>query len=826
MAHTHDNQVSVPDKRETAAQRSQTAGTLTPPSPLQRAINDSARVATQRAWVTAIDRSPRNVAKRAHCDQLIGNAGRRIADTCEQGGGGGTAQAGAQLDTCQTAYTAPTTQRVSEAESGSAGLPDPLKSGVEALSGMSMTHVNVHYNSAQPAQLGALAYAQGSDIHLGPGQEGHLAHEAWHVVQQAQGRVRPTMEIGDVAINDDHGLESEADRMGARATSSPAMSQSLRPGVQRLRQPAAAAQRVQVPVPPEVRIAFLNAREMVLVALLRLLRSARDPGIVRLVHQYFGHRATVDEAIDMLEAIRKQLADVQDEERVQCYDATGVDPFATHREASAMNIGTGINAQMLVCLPRFLRQRSRDQSETLIHEASHGLSIGETRDVAYAHERLFKFLPQLNLALENADSVAAFTGHAASKRAGHDRVPTDLVYRSDGGRPDKAETAKASEALGMVGLGARAARGNFRDVVQYLNACEPQNAYLQHGHDHARLLLHNALFKANILAQDLTIRGYRTVFQLLADFCDVLQRAAAFGSIGFVIEPLQDNPRVDWFEQRAIRVGDCTQMQASSLAVTLLLQAFRLFDGVDLLPFAPLISAAMLNELFGDDSSSSSSDSDNDGHISSSNSDGSSESDEEDGETLVPIGPQMRPADTGNQSTTQLMRRADQREAPIQARFQMLETFRGLQINRHGWQAFVIAIDDGDAHVTVFTDQNLSTAQWQALNKAAKQERVVAVQDLPNADTLHFDEFHVTVGGDKHHFYTDDGNVNLYPAHGQNEPLRAASWLRANELAVRFFAHLGLQVSLFTLDSRVNVAQQRAEGKPDELDTLKFWGIK
>jgi hypothetical protein len=73
------------------------------------------------------------------------------------------------------------------------GLPDQLKSGIESLSGLSMDHVRVHYNSAQPAQLNALAYAQGSDIHLAPGQERHLPHEAWHVVQQAQGRVRPTL---------------------------------------------------------------------------------------------------------------------------------------------------------------------------------------------------------------------------------------------------------------------------------------------------------------------------------------------------------------------------------------------------------------------------------------------------------------------------------------------------------------------------------------------------------------------------------------------------------------------------------------------------------
>ena len=96
------------------------------------------------------------------------------------------------------------------------GLPDQLKSGIESLSGLSMDHVRVHYNSSQPAQLNALAYAQGSDIHLEPGQERHLPHEAWHVVQQAQGRVRPTLQAKGVAINDDLRLEREADVMGAK----------------------------------------------------------------------------------------------------------------------------------------------------------------------------------------------------------------------------------------------------------------------------------------------------------------------------------------------------------------------------------------------------------------------------------------------------------------------------------------------------------------------------------------------------------------------------------------------------------------------------------
>ena len=51
------------------------------------------------------------------------------------------------------------------------GLPDYLKSSIENLSGYSMDDVKVHYNSAKPHQFQALAYAQGTDIHLASGQE-------------------------------------------------------------------------------------------------------------------------------------------------------------------------------------------------------------------------------------------------------------------------------------------------------------------------------------------------------------------------------------------------------------------------------------------------------------------------------------------------------------------------------------------------------------------------------------------------------------------------------------------------------------------------------
>jgi hypothetical protein len=97
------------------------------------------------------------------------------------------------------------------------GLPNSLKAGVENLSGYSLDDVRVHYTSPRLAQLQALAYTQGSEIHVASGQEQHLPHETWRAVQQAQGPVRPTTQLKGVAVNDDTGLEQKADVMGKRA---------------------------------------------------------------------------------------------------------------------------------------------------------------------------------------------------------------------------------------------------------------------------------------------------------------------------------------------------------------------------------------------------------------------------------------------------------------------------------------------------------------------------------------------------------------------------------------------------------------------------------
>ena len=104
--------------------------------------------------------------------------------------------------------------------------PTISKQGSRNFPGVAIDDVKVHYNSAVPAGYQALAFAQGSNIHVGPGQERHLPHEAWHVVQQKLRRVQPTLQLRGAAFNADSALEREADIMGAKATHSAKMASS------------------------------------------------------------------------------------------------------------------------------------------------------------------------------------------------------------------------------------------------------------------------------------------------------------------------------------------------------------------------------------------------------------------------------------------------------------------------------------------------------------------------------------------------------------------------------------------------------------------------
>ncbi|KYG03766.1 hypothetical protein BE21_04395 [Sorangium cellulosum] len=105
------------------------------------------------------------------------------------------------------------------------GIPGPTRAKMEDALGADFSDVRVHPASARAVELGALAFTQGSDIHVAPGQwapettEGQelLGHELGHVLQQRAGRVRATAQLKGAGLNDEPALETEADAIGARA---------------------------------------------------------------------------------------------------------------------------------------------------------------------------------------------------------------------------------------------------------------------------------------------------------------------------------------------------------------------------------------------------------------------------------------------------------------------------------------------------------------------------------------------------------------------------------------------------------------------------------
>ena len=96
-------------------------------------------------------------------------------------------------------------------------LPKSLRLSLEFLAELDLSDVQVHYNSPKPALVNAVAYAQGVNIYLSIGAERCLPHESWHVVQQKQGRVCPTVTVNGIELNDTWELEKEADVMGGLA---------------------------------------------------------------------------------------------------------------------------------------------------------------------------------------------------------------------------------------------------------------------------------------------------------------------------------------------------------------------------------------------------------------------------------------------------------------------------------------------------------------------------------------------------------------------------------------------------------------------------------
>ncbi len=100
-----------------------------------------------------------------------------------------------------------------------------IKAQMGASFGADFSNVNFHTNSTKASNIGAQAYTQGSDVHFAPGRfnpsstQGKelIGHELSHVVQQREGRVQATTQAKGLPVNDDAGLEKEADTQGAIA---------------------------------------------------------------------------------------------------------------------------------------------------------------------------------------------------------------------------------------------------------------------------------------------------------------------------------------------------------------------------------------------------------------------------------------------------------------------------------------------------------------------------------------------------------------------------------------------------------------------------------
>ncbi len=138
------------------------------------------------------------------------------------------------------------------------GIPIQMKLDFEQRSGLSFDHVRVHYQSSEPAKLGALAYTLGEQVYIGPGQEKHLRHELTHVVQQKQGLAAPTGTVGGLSINEDARLERLAEH------------ETVSTGA--LKDQAAVVQRQRVPTPGQT----AEERFSQLVNRVRILQDQDD----------------------------------------------------------------------------------------------------------------------------------------------------------------------------------------------------------------------------------------------------------------------------------------------------------------------------------------------------------------------------------------------------------------------------------------------------------------------------------------------------------------------------------------------------------------------
>lgn len=114
----------------------------------------------------------------------------------------------------------------SENETRNEQLPIQLQANLEQAFGHDFSDVQIHQNSKEAVAMNAHAFTKGNDIHFAPGtfnpysNQGQqlIGHEFTHVAQQRNGVVSATRTLGKgLEVNDNRGLEYEADSFGQKA---------------------------------------------------------------------------------------------------------------------------------------------------------------------------------------------------------------------------------------------------------------------------------------------------------------------------------------------------------------------------------------------------------------------------------------------------------------------------------------------------------------------------------------------------------------------------------------------------------------------------------
>ncbi|WP_339734491.1 DUF4157 domain-containing protein [uncultured Sunxiuqinia sp.] len=107
-----------------------------------------------------------------------------------------------------------------------ANLPEDLQTRIETSFGQDFSDVALQKNSIEAREMNALAFTQSEKIHFAPGQfnpntekgRNLIGHEFTHIAQQRSGVVKPTRVLRKrFTVNDDRGLEADAERFGRKA---------------------------------------------------------------------------------------------------------------------------------------------------------------------------------------------------------------------------------------------------------------------------------------------------------------------------------------------------------------------------------------------------------------------------------------------------------------------------------------------------------------------------------------------------------------------------------------------------------------------------------